>query len=252
MIRGKTIGVILAAMIVLSAVICFLLPVRTAPLAITVPFDETMYPPDIAPALFAWEDSLSGADRWRVTIGFSGGGEPVTATVDSMSWIPDAAAWEDIKSCTIENRNIHCPGIPFGIRRIHRDEKYAIIARPPITDRVRQDMSENVVLSLRQSADLLDGDEFIEDPRGGNKFTYDLYRIPFNGGRGGTPEPIPGASGNGKSNYFAKYSPDGKWIVFCQATSFMLLQPDSKLCIMPADFSSPPRELRHNTSRMNS
>jgi len=25
------------------------------------------------------------------------------------------------------------------------------------------------------------------------------------------------------SNYFAKYSPDGKWIVFCKAKSFMLL-----------------------------
>ena len=29
---------------------------------------------------------------------------------------------------------------------------------------------------------------------------YDLYRIPFNGGRGGTPEPIAGASRNGMSN----------------------------------------------------
>ncbi len=45
---------------------------------------------------------------------------------------------------------------------------------------------------------------------------YDLYRIPFNDGSGGTPEPIKGASQNGMSNNFPKISPDGKWIVFVQ------------------------------------
>src|ERR1039458_4847628 len=43
---------------------------------------------------------------------------------------------------------------------------------------------------------------------------YDLYRIPFNDGRGGTPERIEGASQNGTSNNFPKVSPDGRWIVF--------------------------------------
>ena len=37
------------------------------------------------------------------------------------------------------------------------------------------------------------------------------------------------------SNFFPKYSPDGKWIVFCKAKSYMLLQPDSELYIVPAD-----------------
>jgi len=53
------------------------------------------------------------------------------------------------------------------------------------------------------------------------------------------------------SNYFAKYSPDGKWIVFCKARSFMLLQPDSELYIIPAA-GGRPRRLRCNTGRMNS
>jgi Tol biopolymer transport system component len=43
---------------------------------------------------------------------------------------------------------------------------------------------------------------------------YSLYRIPFNNGLGGTPEPIEGASNNGMSNNFPKVSPDGRWIVF--------------------------------------
>lgn len=48
---------------------------------------------------------------------------------------------------------------------------------------------------------------------------YDLYRIPFNGGKGGKAEPIAGASQNGMSNSFPKISPDGRWLVFVQARS---------------------------------
>ena len=46
---------------------------------------------------------------------------------------------------------------------------------------------------------------------------YDLYRVPFNGGRGGKPTALQGASNTGMSVSFPKYSPDGKWIVFVQA-----------------------------------
>jgi len=93
-----------------------------------------------------------------------------------------------------------------------------------------------------------EADEFL---KGGRKFTYDLYRIPFNDGKGGKAEPIPGASNNGVSNYFPKFSPDGKWIVFCKAKSFMLLQPDSALYLIPAE-GGEARRLRCNTGRMNS
>ncbi|MFZ2148869.1 MAG: tetratricopeptide repeat protein, partial [Sedimentisphaerales bacterium] len=90
--------------------------------------------------------------------------------------------------------------------------------------------------------------EFLED---GKPFLFDLYRVPFNDGKGGKPEPIVGASNNGMSNFFAKYSPDGKWIVFCKAKSYMLLQPDSELYIIPAEGGRAGR-LQCNTSRMNS
>jgi Flp pilus assembly protein TadD len=82
-------------------------------------------------------------------------------------------------------------------------------------------------------------------------FRYDLYRIPFDDGKGGTPEALQGASGDGMSNFFPKYSPDGKWIVFCKAKSYMLLQPDSDLYIIPAG-GGVARRLRYNTARMNS
>lgn len=80
---------------------------------------------------------------------------------------------------------------------------------------------------------------------------YDLYRIPWNEGRGGAAEPIPGASGDGMSHSFPKISPDGKWLVWTQARNGMLLRPDGKLWIMPLS-GGKPRLMRCNTSLMNS
>jgi tetratricopeptide (TPR) repeat protein len=80
---------------------------------------------------------------------------------------------------------------------------------------------------------------------------YDLYRIPFNDGKGGTPVRIAGASGNGMSNSFPRVSPDGRWIVFVQARNGLLMRPDSALYIVPFEGGTA-RRMRCNTSRMNS
>jgi tetratricopeptide (TPR) repeat protein len=80
---------------------------------------------------------------------------------------------------------------------------------------------------------------------------YDLYRIPFNDGRGGTPERVVGASENGMSNNFAKVSPDGKWIVFVECKNGLLMRPDSKLYIVPFE-GGEARPLRSNLPVMNS
>lgn len=91
---------------------------------------------------------------------------------------------------------------------------------------------------------------FANDPNE-NPMQYDLYRVPFNDGKGGTPQRIEGASRNGMSNTFPKVSPDGRWIVFVQARNGMLMRPDSQLYIVPAA-GGEPRRLRCNTSLMNS
>jgi tetratricopeptide (TPR) repeat protein len=80
---------------------------------------------------------------------------------------------------------------------------------------------------------------------------YDLYRIPFNDGRGGTAEPIAGASGNGMSNSFPKLSPDGRFIVFVQARNGQLMRPDGRLYIVPAQGGTA-RLMTCNTPLMNS
>jgi tetratricopeptide (TPR) repeat protein/Tol biopolymer transport system component len=80
---------------------------------------------------------------------------------------------------------------------------------------------------------------------------YDLYRVPFNGGRGGQAEAIAGGSHNGMSNTFPKVSPDGRWIVFVKCRNGQLMRPDSQLYIVPAR-GGQARRMRCNTPLMNS
>jgi len=123
-----------------------------------------------------------------------------------------------------------------------RDGKSIVFAR---TKAYRKEAIANARNLLLDEKDV---PEFVKDKQ---PFKFDLYRIPFNEGRGGKAEPIKGASHNGKSNYFAKFSPDGKWIIFCKAENYMLLMPDSELFIVPAA-GGEARRLRANTPRMNS
>jgi tetratricopeptide (TPR) repeat protein len=113
---------------------------------------------------------------------------------------------------------------------------------------------ESLVFARAEARDAyVDGRERPKRPNdpAETQIRYGLYRIPFNGGRGGEPEPIVGASANGMSNTFPKVSPDGKWIVFVQCRNGQLMRPDSKLWIVPAA-GGPARLMRCNTWRMNS
>ena len=111
----------------------------------------------------------------------------------------------------------------------------------------------------KQLLDALDGKNYINvgsdiriaDLNKKYQIKYNLYRVSFNHGRGGVPEPVAGASHNGKSNYFPRFSPDGKWIVFTQSETGLAIQPDSKLNIIPARGGTA-RRMQCNTGLMNS
>ncbi len=115
------------------------------------------------------------------------------------------------------------------------DGKYLVFARARATD---PNPADGVMA------------KYANDPKE-VQIQYDLYRIPFNEGRGGKAEPIAGASQNGMSNSFAKVSPDGKWMVFVQARNGQLMRPDSKLYIVPAAGGTA-RLMNCNTPLMNS
>lgn len=91
---------------------------------------------------------------------------------------------------------------------------------------------------------------YANDPKE-TQIRFDLYRIPFNEGRGGPAEPVRGASANGMSNSFPKVSPDSRWIVFVQARNGMVMRPDGQLYIVPSE-GGEARLMKCNTPLMNS
>jgi len=115
------------------------------------------------------------------------------------------------------------------------DGKYLMFSRAE----ARDPYPEGVKLAL-----------FANDPNE-VQIQYDLYRIPFNEGRGGIAEPVEGASRNGFSNSFPKVSPDGRWIVFVEARNGLLMRPDSRLFIVPFK-GGKARLMKCNTPLMNS
>ena len=75
---------------------------------------------------------------------------------------------------------------------------------------------------------------------------YELYQIPFGDGRGGEARPVLGASGNGRSNHYPRFSPDGKWLSFCQSDGGILIKPSSDIYLLPADLQGEAHRLESN------
>ncbi|MCK4591551.1 MAG: PD40 domain-containing protein, partial [Candidatus Latescibacteria bacterium] len=75
---------------------------------------------------------------------------------------------------------------------------------------------------------------------------YNLWVIPFNKGRGGLAKPIPGAFQNERSNYYPRYSPDGKWLSFCQSLGGDLIRSSSDIYLLPGDLEGPAHCLECN------
>ena len=57
-------------------------------LVIHYPLDETLFPPEIAPATFRWEESRAGADAWLVTFDFQDGEGPISFRSRAQEWTP--------------------------------------------------------------------------------------------------------------------------------------------------------------------
>jgi Tol biopolymer transport system component len=74
------------------------------------------------------------------------------------------------------------------------------------------------------------------DAPAGRVPSMELAEVPFNGGEGGEATPVAGASGGGMWHYFARYSPDGKWISFCRgdASHGVYARRSSDIWLLPA------------------
>ncbi len=106
------------------------------------------------------------------------------------------------------------------------DEQFIAFCRARTKNEVHENIA-NVVSMFK--------DEGIHALNEKYNIQFDLYQIPFHQGQGGIAKPIEGACKNGFSNYFPRYSPDGKWIVYTRSKTGIMLQPDSELYIVPSN-----------------
>jgi len=124
------------------------------------------------------------------------------------------------------------------------DGRELVFARAPLQRAVLERLASSATPVLAQA----DGNDF-QDER--YAIRYDLYRLPFAAGEGGVAQPLAGASGNGRSNYFPRFTPDGRHVVFTQAERGMLLAPGSELYVVPAA-GGVARRMTCNRPHMNS
>lgn len=122
------------------------------------------------------------------------------------------------------------------------DERYVVFARAETKNEYHDDITN--IRTRIEDAD-------IHALNRKYPILFDLYRIPFNQGRGGVAQPLEGASRNGMSNYFGRFSPDGRWIVFTRSKSGIMLQPDSELYVIPS-VGGRPRRMLCNRAQFNS
>ncbi|MCJ7811907.1 hypothetical protein MUP95_01135, partial [bacterium] len=98
-------NILIVFFIVLSAGILyvFLPSFSVKTLEVTNPYDETVFPSDIASPTFRWVDNLSGAKNWTLRIEFQDPDEkPLEFQTSSMEWTPNKELWESIKERSLE------------------------------------------------------------------------------------------------------------------------------------------------------
>ena len=128
--------------------------------------------------------------------------------------------------------------------RLSPDDQRLVFSRAP----VNQDYVD-AVLSGQVRAE--SGQQTIQQLNERYPFQFDLYSLPFPSHNGAAPQPVAGASANGMSNFFPRFSPDGRWIVFTRSPTGLVGQPDSELWVIPAS-GGEARRLSANTPVMNS
>lgn len=128
--------------------------------------------------------------------------------------------------------------------RLSPDDQRLVFSRAP----VNQDYVD-AVLSGQVRAE--SGQQTIQQLNERYPFQFDLYSLLFPSHNGVAPQPVAGASANGMSNFFPRFSPDGRWIVFTRSPTGLVGQPDSELWVVPAG-GGEARRLEANTPLMNS
>jgi hypothetical protein len=74
-----------------------------ASLIITYPYDQTCFPPDMAPPTWCWTDETLAVDSWYLLFDFNDGRDRIIFRSDTTTWTPQVEAWQIIKRRSLEN-----------------------------------------------------------------------------------------------------------------------------------------------------
>jgi Tol biopolymer transport system component len=191
------------------------------------------------PVYFGWYD-IEEKRGWRVRLPFA------IQMTTYMAWAPDGQ-----KLALSANQQL------VTLAPIVHETQFA---GEPTSDIAIYDVLQNIAYLLPGASDpdLLemypcwsqDGESIVycSSPAGAHpaQVRYDLRVIRFNKGEGGLSRAIPGASHNGRSNYFPRYSPDGNWLCFCRSDAGCLIKSSSDLYLLPGDLQGQAHRLECN------
>ena len=79
-------------------------PKEPSELTIIYPFNETLFPFDIASPEFYWKDENSDVRIWSIRFEFDDNGDPIHTFSKITKWTPDRQLWETIKNRSLEAR----------------------------------------------------------------------------------------------------------------------------------------------------
>ena len=72
-------------------------------LTIHYPLNETLFPPEIVPPAFRWEDENTKSNMWLLSIRFQDSNIPMNIITHESEWTPQQQQWETIKKRSLEN-----------------------------------------------------------------------------------------------------------------------------------------------------
>ena len=96
-------------------------------LNIVNPYNETVFPPDIASPTFIWEDKYLHSKIWLIVIGFENNNNKIYVLTDRNTWTPNRNIWETIKTNSSQERAL------LTIAGVNHKKSFKVITRSSIT-----------------------------------------------------------------------------------------------------------------------
>ncbi|MCU0915464.1 MAG: hypothetical protein MUC88_12995, partial [Planctomycetes bacterium] len=88
-----------------------------SPLTLVYPRDGTVFPPEIVPPTFRWENAQAQASVWLVRVETDDGRAPLACLVRQCRWTPTAQEWEAVKKgSTQSGARVRVIGVETGRR----------------------------------------------------------------------------------------------------------------------------------------